>query len=93
MIEVVCKKCGYKTTRLENELHNNKCPICDGQLVISDPKKVAALIVNKQLKEDLDNAFKQLGLEGAIETIEKTPYLKVIYKDIINKIFKKEIIK
>ena len=45
------------------------------------------------LKENLYKAFNDLGLEKTIEVINEYEHLKKAYRNLVNSIFKREVIK
>jgi len=67
---IKCLKCGYSKEVDNIEYENMNCVICGEPLYI-DKNNIANEIIKKDIDEHLKEYFKEFGIEGTIEFIEK----------------------
>jgi len=96
MIHLKCinNDCGYSYQVSENELkeygqYHKNCLICGSQLKITQESldEVVKLDIEQRVKNNVNEWFAELGIEGTIELIERNKGLAVyrLYKAEIEK--------
>jgi hypothetical protein len=80
MIKLKCQNCDcqycYEITEkelLDNEHCHRKCLICGSKLIIANLSELVAQDLDYQAENYLNQWIKEMGMEGAVELIERSP--------------------
>lgn len=86
MIKLKCKKCNYsfEVSEIEFKEHPEtyiECFVrCGGSNTIVNVEVAATMIIEQEVKANIDKWFNILGLEGTIELIERHKDQEVCYR-------------
>jgi hypothetical protein len=84
IIKFSCSKHCLDFEKTEEQLRTERaithCPFCGEKLHIQNLNDVVASDMNKQVKEYIDKWFKELGIEGTIELVERNKDQAACYR-------------
>lgn len=84
IIKFSCSKHCLDFEKTEEELRNEKvithCPYCGDKLRILNIEDVVKSDIDTQVKNYIDKWFKELGIEGTIEMIERNKNQEASYR-------------